>query len=161
MGIPNILLPLLPCGDKTLIRCYFYESQLSGQTVVPIDAASQLWQCQCANHHADDYFRHNYAPALSDMVKILNNYRSICGWNMLLFMNSRANPHKAFEDACRNKRANSTQEDVLDNTNNLRGNTPAYIARAVNVCKFMDIRVVVSAMMKQMDKWWITLFHQD
>lgn len=57
-----------------------------------------------------------------------------------MFMHSRSNPHKSFENESHKQRANSS-----DNLRSQIGNTPEYIALALKVCKFMQIDVVVSA----------------
>lgn len=142
MGIKNIL-PHLPGGSTSQTKYSFYDCALNDQSVVPIDAAGLIWQC--ANRNSVDYLRGNYLPALSDFTKLLNNLRSICGWNMILYMDGRSNPYKAFEDARRKEKASASAQDDTRSVRCQIRNTPESIARAVNVCKFMDIRVVVSA----------------
>ena len=60
-------------------------------------------------------------------------------------MDGRSNPAKAYEDARRQERAAVSSQDVSSTSRRQVRNTPEYIARAVQVCKLMDIQVVVSA----------------
>jgi hypothetical protein len=104
--------------------------------------AGLLW-----HHQANDYLQGDYLPALSDIDKALNNIRSICNWKgITLIMDGRNNPHKRFEDARRQKKADASlaaHDDTSSPAGQIR-NTPEYIVRAIHVCKFMGIRVIVS-----------------
>jgi hypothetical protein len=115
------------------IQYAFNRSILQHQSVVPIDGAGPLWQC--ANQHSSDYLRGNCGPASSAWVKLLNNLRSLCNLRCVVYMDGRFNPHKRFEEECRQNRA-STQCSIR--------NTPEYIAQAVHVCNFLQIEVVMA-----------------
>ena len=84
-----------------------------------------------SNKHQHDYLKGNYNPALSDLTKLLNNLRSLCGLSIKVFFDGRANHHKRFEDQRRES--------------NLIRNTPEYIARAAQICRFLGIEFGVSA----------------
>ena len=63
MGI-NDFLPHLPGGRRDEYYHSFYNLIEMRDQVVPVDAASALWQF--AAKHAWDYLRDNYLPALTE-----------------------------------------------------------------------------------------------
>jgi len=135
MGI-NDLLPRLPGGGPKDYKHSFYGA-LAKQTTVPLDAASALFQF--AARHASDYLSGNLTPALVEWSRFLNYIRSICKWKLVVIMDGLDNMHKAPE----NDRRRVARENAQAN-NNLMGqikNTPEYIARATQVCNFMNITV--------------------
>ncbi|KAL7537995.1 hypothetical protein ACHAWF_012226, partial [Thalassiosira exigua] len=137
MGI-NDLLPRLPGGDRW--RYSMFDLPLEGKHV-PFDAAGALWQF--AGAHAADFMRGNHTPALIEWARFLNYLRSMCGWRLSVHLDGRENVDKAFEKQRREDRADKARE-----ANNLRGqvkNTPAYIAKAAEVCRFFGIPVTVAA----------------
>lgn len=127
MGIHDILRHLP--GGNTYHYSFYSSGLLKNQSIVPIDIAGALWTY--ANKHQHDYLKGNYNPALSDLTKLLNNLRSLCGLSIKVFFDGRANHHKRFEDQRRES--------------NLIRNTPEYIARAAQICRFLGIEFVVSA----------------
>ncbi|KAL7530261.1 hypothetical protein ACHAXR_003394, partial [Thalassiosira sp. AJA248-18] len=107
---------------------------------VPFDAAGALWQCAAA--HAPDFLRGNHDPALAEWTVLLNYLRSVCNWRLVVYMDGMDNHHKQPENERRRQKARKAREK-----NDLRGqikNTPEYINKAVEVCKFLNIRVQVS-----------------
>ena len=94
---------------------------------------------QFAAKHASDYLSGNLTPALVEWSRFLNYARSICKWNLVVIMDGLDNVHKAPENERRKVARDSAQAN-----NNLMGqikNTPEYIARATQVCNFMNITV--------------------
>ena len=132
MGIKDILRHL-PGGGPECYHHSFYESQLKEEIAIPFDAAGALWQF--AASHAAGYLRGNHTPSLVEWTRLLNYLRSICKWRLIVYMDGRENVHKSHENQCRQLRTERALEQ-----NNLRGqirNTPEYIAKAVEVCKFL------------------------
>ena len=139
MGI-NDLLKHLPGGGSSDYRHSFYDLNMEGE-VVPLDAASALWQF--AANHAWDHLHGNHNPALSEWAHFLVYLRSICRWKLVVFMDGMENEHKQPEIERRKKRAEEARA-----SNNLMGqikNSPEYIAQATAVCKYLDIEVHTSA----------------
>lgn len=141
MGIHD-LLQQIPTGNEYFHS--FYDAgnklQLVGK-VVPIDAASALWQF--AARHGYDFLHGNFIPALSEWAHWIHHLRSICGWKLKVIMDGRENVDKAPEAGRRAARAKAAKE-----ANNITGqikNTPEYIIYALKVCKLMQIDVIVSA----------------
>lgn len=113
---------------------------MKGQ-VVPIDAASALWQF--AAKHAADFLNGNHNPALTEWAHFLNYLSRICGWILIVIMDGMENVAKDPEIERRKVAA-----ELAEERGNLIGqikNTPEYIAKAIRVCKFLGIRVHVSA----------------
>mmetsp|Transcript_23314 Transcript_23314/g.55028 ORF Transcript_23314/g.55028 Transcript_23314/m.55028 type:complete len:627 (-) Transcript_23314:557-2437(-) len=136
MGI-NDLLSRLPGGSE--YNYSFFELGWRGKTV-HIDAAGALFECAAA--FASDFISGNHTPALVVWARKLVYLRSICGWNMVVYMDGRTNPAKQFEDERRTQRRLEAVE-----RNDLRGqikNTPEYYAEAMEVCKFLNIDVRVA-----------------
>ena len=109
--------------------------------VVPFDAASALWQF--AAKHAWEYLRGNHTPALIEWAHFLNYLRSICRWDLRVYMDGMENVEKRPEIERRN--AAVAEAEVHNSLIGQIRNTPDYIAKAVNVCKFLGIEVYVSA----------------
>ena len=91
MGI-NDLLPYLPGGRRNEYYHSFYNLIEMRDQVVPVDAASALWQF--AAKHAWDYLRGNYLPELTEWAHFLNYLRSICRWDFRVSMDGMENMHK-------------------------------------------------------------------
>ena len=137
MGINN-LLPHLPGGDRYFHS--FYDLKIGGRAVV-LDAAGALWQF--AATHARDHLGGNYDPAMVEWGHFLNYLRSLCGWELWVFMDGRENPHKGPEIERRRKNAEKARDE-----NNLTGqvkNTPEYIAAAMKMCNHLKVKARVSA----------------
>ena len=97
MGI-NDLLKHLPGSAMSSRRHSFFNLQLKGH-VVPFVAAGPLWQF--ASSHAADFLRGNHIPALIKWTRFLSHLRSICKWQLRVFMDGMDNVHKAPENECR------------------------------------------------------------
>ena len=85
----------------------------------------------------------NHNAALLEWAHILIHLRSICRWNLLVYMDGMENDAKSPEIERRKALAAAAKA-----RGDLRGqikNTPEYIAKAVQVCKFLEIDVHVSA----------------
>ena len=139
MGISD-LLPHLPGGGKNNYHHSFLKLGFEGK-VVPFDAAGALWQF--ASHHAWDYLRGNYTPALNEWGNLLVYLRSICKWKLVVYLDGSENIHKTPEIERRARRAENAREH-----NDLIGqikNTPEYITKAHCLCTFLRINVSVSA----------------
>eukprot|EP00579_Thalassiosira_antarctica_P026370 CAMPEP_0202019332 /NCGR_PEP_ID=MMETSP0905-20130828/41723_1 /ASSEMBLY_ACC=CAM_ASM_000554 /TAXON_ID=420261 /ORGANISM="Thalassiosira antarctica, Strain CCMP982" /LENGTH=145 /DNA_ID=CAMNT_0048580571 /DNA_START=115 /DNA_END=549 /DNA_ORIENTATION=+ len=139
MGI-NDLLPHLPGGGRHEYCHSFYHLEMKGH-VVPFDATSTLWQF--AAKHAWDYLCGNHTPALIEWAHFLNYLRSICCWDLRVYMDGMENVEKRPEIERRN--AAVAEAEVHNSLTGQIRNTPDYIAKAVNVCKFLRIEVYVSA----------------
>ncbi|KAL7537898.1 hypothetical protein ACHAXR_008148 [Thalassiosira sp. AJA248-18] len=125
MGISD-LLPHLPGGKH--FHHSFYSLGREGR-VVPIDAAGALFQF--ATYSAHDFLREIYQPALRQWARFLIYLRSICGWNMIIYLDGMENVHKEPENERRKKARQSAVE-----RNDLRGqikNNPNYIAKAMKL----------------------------
>ena len=69
MGIRD-LLPHLPGGDPASMRFSFLNIDTQEHAgVVALDAAGALWQF--ASHHHFDFMKGNFAPALTDLFRLL------------------------------------------------------------------------------------------
>ena len=136
MGVLD-LLPRLPGGKR--YHHSFYGLKWSGRAV-PIDAASALFQF--AAYNAANFLRGNHKPALIQWAKFLVYLRSMCGWNMIIYMDGMENVDKEPEI----QRRRDAVEAAIGR-NDLRGqikNNPEYIAKAIEVCNFLSIEVHVS-----------------
>ena len=91
MGITNFL-PHLPGGRPDSFHHSFLALGWAGKRV-PVNGAGILWQCAADN--AADYLRDNYLPALSQLAKLLSYLRSVCKWQMVIFLDGQENPAKA------------------------------------------------------------------
>ena len=139
MGI-NYLLPRLPGGAGPGCKFIsFYDLVPTGPVV--LDATGALWQH--AFHHSADFLRGNHPPSLTEWACLLVYLRSICGWKLVVYFDGRNNPHKDPE----NKRHQEAPESARARGESSRTvkNTPEYIAKAVCVCKFLDVEYYVSA----------------
>ena len=90
MGI-NDLLPHLLGGGRHEYCHSFYHLGMKNYAV-PFDAASALWQF--AAKHAWDYLRGNHTPALIEWAHFLNYLRSICRWDLRVYMDGMENVEK-------------------------------------------------------------------
>ena len=135
MGI-NDLLPHLPGGERNKYLHSFYNLGYKNK-IVPFDAASALWQF--AAKHPNDYLRGNHDPALLEWARFLVYLRSICGWELVVFMDgmeNEAKQHEAERRRIRMERAREQENPVGQITN-----TPEYITKAAHVCIFLRIKV--------------------
>jgi hypothetical protein len=135
MGI-NDLLPHLPGGERNKYLHSFYNLGYKNK-IVPFDAASALWQF--AAKHPNDYLRGNHDPALLEWARFLVYLRSICGWELVVFMDGMENEakrHEAERRRIRMERAREQENPVGQITN-----TPEYITKAAHVCIFLRIKV--------------------
>ena len=127
MGICD-LLQHLKGGDEYFHSFYDAGNQLHLEgKVVPIDAASALWQF--AARHGYDFLHGNFIPALSEWAHWVHHLRSICRWELKVIMDGRENKDKAPEAERRAERAKKAAEE-----NNITGqikNTPEYIDYAL------------------------------
>ena len=105
MGI-NDLLCHLPGGKENRYRHSFYDLGLNSE-VVPFNAASALWQF--AARHASDHLRGIHMPALTEWAHLLNYLRSICRWNLRIYMDGRENGEKRAEAERRRLRADGRE----------------------------------------------------
>ena len=78
----------MPGGGKNNYHHSFLKLGFEGK-VVPFDAAGALWQF--ASHHAWDYLRGNYTPALNEWGNLLVYLRSICKWKLVVYLDGSEN----------------------------------------------------------------------
>ena len=153
MGIIDLLQHLPGVGSDKYHHS-FYDLKLNGK-IVPFDAACALWQF--AVHHAWDHLRGNHSPALMEWARFLVYLRSICRWSLKVYMDGMENKDKSPEIERR-----KVAVEAAKASNNLYGqikNTPDYIAKAVQVCQFLNIEVHVAVYEADMQVSHISLSH--